>query len=92
MDSGKFKVIKTREFMIIEAIVPFEIEKEVNCDENYEFPDNQLLFSAESKILRNLRGIFKSKAKTEVMNINFSEDLLTFSGEVNTKIGYEIKT
>ena len=39
-ESGKFKVIKTREFFIVEATVPFEIEKDVSCDENYEFPEN----------------------------------------------------
>jgi len=40
MVSGRFKVIKTREFFIIEATVPFAIEKDIRSDENYEFPED----------------------------------------------------
>lgn len=42
--------------------------------------------------MKNLRGIFKSKSKTEIMNMNFGEDVLAFKGEINNKFGYEIKT
>ena len=42
--------------------------------------------------MKNLRGIFKAKSKTEIMNLIFAEDLLTFKGEINSKFGYEIKT
>lgn len=72
--------------------VPFEIQRDVTCDENYEFPDNQLLLDGEVKHLKNLRGIFKSKSKTEIMNLQFAEDILAFKGEINNKLGYEIKT
>ena len=88
---GKFKVIKMREFTMVECHVPFNIMSEVNCDENYEFPEDALLFNAETKYLKNLRGIFKSKAKTEIMKIAFNEEMANFSGEVNTKMGYEVK-
>lgn len=64
----------------------------MTCDENYEFPDNQLLLDGEVKHLKNLRGIFKSKSKTEIMNLNFGDDILSFKGEINNKLGYEIKT
>ena len=72
--------------------VPFEIQREVACDENYEFPESQLLLDGEVKHLKNLRGIFKSKSKSEIMNLNFGEDVLSFKGEINNKFGYEIKT
>jgi predicted hotdog family 3-hydroxylacyl-ACP dehydratase len=64
----------------------------VTCDENYEFPDSQLLLDGEVKHLKNLRGIFKSKSKTEIMNLQFGDDILAFKGEINNKLGYEIKT
>lgn len=72
--------------------MPFEIQREVTCDENYEFPDNQLLLDGEVKHLKNLRGIFKSKSKTEIMNLNFADEILSFKGEINKQLGYEIKT
>ena len=77
---------------LINFSVPFEIQRDVTCDENYEFPDSQLLLDGEVKFLKNLRGIFKSKSKTEIMNMNFSDDILSFKGEINNKFGYEIKT
>jgi len=51
-----------------------------------------LLLDGEVKHLKNLRGIFKSKSKTEIMNLNFGDDILSFKGEINNKLGYEIKT
>ncbi len=72
--------------------VGYEIQRDVTCDENYEFPDNQLLLDGEVKHLKNLRGIFKSKSKTEIMNLQFGDDILAFKGEINNKLGYEIKT
>mmetsp|Transcript_19931 Transcript_19931/g.18930 ORF Transcript_19931/g.18930 Transcript_19931/m.18930 type:complete len:264 (-) Transcript_19931:360-1151(-) len=91
-EAGRVKVIKTRELYIVEANVPFEIEKEIACDESYEFPENQLLVDSEVKHLKNLKGIFKSKAKTEILMMNFSEEIISFKGEINNKFGYEIKT
>ena len=64
----------------------------MTCDENYEFPDNQLLLDGEVKHLKNLRGIFKSKCKTEIMNMYFTEEMLRFKGEINNKFDYEVKT
>eukprot|EP00347_Sterkiella_histriomuscorum_P012500 403368343 len=91
VDTGRFMVIKTREFFIVEATVPFEIEKEMQCDENYEFPENQLLLDSEAKSLKNIRGIFKTKSKTEILNLHFTKELLIFKGEINSVIGYEVK-
>ena len=64
----------------------------MQCDENYEFPDSQLLIDGEVKYLKNLRGIFKSKSKSEIMSLTFNNDQLSFKGEINNKFGYEIKT
>jgi hypothetical protein len=43
---GKIKVIKTREIVIVEAHVPFEIEDTIVNDDNFEFPDETLLINA----------------------------------------------
>ncbi len=72
--TGAIKVIKTRDILIVEANMPFEIERQVRNDEMYEFPMDQLLIHAQCKQLRNLKGIFKSKSKQEVLQIDFSED------------------
>lgn len=39
-DYGKLKVIKTRDLYIIEANVGFDVDKEIQCDENYNFPED----------------------------------------------------
>lgn len=39
-----------------------------------------------------MKGIFKSKAKSEILLMNFSDQILSFKGEINNKFGYEIKT
>jgi hypothetical protein len=44
------------------------------------------------KHFKNLKGIFKSKAKSEILSVNFSDETLSFKGEINSKFGYEIKT
>ena len=72
--------------------VPFEIERDIQCDENYEFPEQALLIDGEVKHLKNLKGIFKSKAKAEILKVCFSEETLLFKGEINSKFNYEIKT
>jgi len=40
--------------------------------------------------MKNVRGIFKAKAKTEILKLGFSDDALRFSGEINSKFNYEI--
>ena len=49
------------------------------------------MLDGEVKYLRNLRGIFKTKSKSEILSLNFSEDLLIFNGDLNS-YKYEIKT
>lgn len=50
-----------------------------------------MLLDGETKYLRNLRGIFKTKSKSEILSMNFTEDLLVFNGDLNS-YKYEIKT
>lgn len=62
-DYGKLKVIKTRDLYIIEANVLFDIDKEIQCDESYNFPEDQLLLDSAAKHLKNIKGIFKKNCK-----------------------------
>jgi hypothetical protein len=89
---GKLKVIKTRDLYIIEANVGFDVDKEIQCDENYNFPEDQLLINSHPKHLKNLKGIFKTKSKSEVLELSFYEETLVFKGDINKKFDYEIKT
>mmetsp|Transcript_1833 Transcript_1833/g.3209 ORF Transcript_1833/g.3209 Transcript_1833/m.3209 type:complete len:370 (-) Transcript_1833:226-1335(-) len=89
---GKLKVIKTRDQYIIEANVGFDIEKQIQCDENYNFPEEQLLLNSNPKQLKNLRGIFKNKSKIEVLQLSFLKNQLVFKGEFNKKFDYEVKS
>ena len=91
-DYGKLKVIKTRDLYIIEANVGFDVDKDIQCDENYNFPEDQLLINSHPKHLKNLRGIFKTKSKSEVLELSFFEESLVFKGDINKKFDYEIKT
>lgn len=88
------KVIKTRESYVIEAKTKFEIERDIKCDENYEFPEQQLLLDTDVKNVRNIKGIFKSNARSEFLEMVFTPDLLMFKSsnkDVN-RFGYEVKT
>ena len=68
---GNMKVIKTRELYIIEANVGFDVDKNVHCDETYDFPEDQLLISSHVKHLKNLKEIFKAKTKQEILEMSF---------------------
>lgn len=73
-DYGKLKVIKTRDLYIIEANVLFDIDKEIQCDESYNFPEDQLLLDSAAKHLKNIKGIFKKNCKQEIMELAFYEE------------------
>lgn len=85
-------VIKTRDAYVIEAHVPFDVDQQITCDENYNFPDNQLLLSGKVTHMKNLKGIFKQNAKSEVLQCNFNEDKLSFTGQYVNKFSYELST
>ena len=89
---GKLKVIKTRDLYIIEANVGFDIVKEIECNDDYNFPEDQLLINSDPKHLKNVKGIFKTKAKMEVLDLSFRKNQLIFKGEQNKKFDYEINT
>ena len=70
VQTGKIKVIKTRDLFIVEAHVNFEIEHEIQCDENYNFPDDQLLInSGWIEGFKSLRNIFATKQMCEILNL-----------------------
>jgi len=73
-DYGKLKVIKTRDRYIIEANVLFDIDKEIQCEDSYDFPEDQLLINANAKHLKNIKGIFKKNCKQEIMEMAFYEE------------------
>ena len=60
---GKIKVIKTREIVIVEAHVPFEIESEISNDDNFEFPNDMLLINAPHQHFKNVKDVFKQKQR-----------------------------
>ena len=84
-DMGKLKVIKTRDCYIIEAHVSFDIEREIQCDEDYNFPEDQLLINADRVHLKNLKGIYTEKVKQEILDLKFFRESLVFKGDVNQK-------
>ena len=87
---GEMKVIRTRDFMLIEATLGFKVDEEVICDETYVFPDNQLLIKGSMNLFRPIKGIFKKDARTNTMKMNFSEYGLNFEVEDGRKASYQI--
>ena len=87
--SGKLKVIKTRDFMVIEADVYFEIDLgEAQNTERYTFPTDELLINCHRRFVKNVREIFKNKPKLEALDVTFSPEILQFKGEINNKFDY----
>ena len=39
-NKGELKVIRTRDFMLVEASMAFRVDEEVICDETFVFPEN----------------------------------------------------
>lgn len=83
-NQGIFKLIKTRDIFIIEANIGFEIDNEVKCDEDYTFPEDNLLINSHHKHL-TLREIFKKRAMTEILQLDFEAGNLNISGENNNR-------
>jgi hypothetical protein len=73
-NSGILKVLKTREMFLIEAHIPFERILDIECDENYMFPEDRLLMNSNPKYLRNIKEIFKDKVKQEILELTFLEN------------------
>lgn len=49
-----------------------------------------MLILGDSKFFRNLKGVFKTKSKQEILNINFLPESIYLKGEVNKDLTYEI--
>lgn len=39
-EEGTLKVVKTREYFIVEAYVHFTVDSQLRCEDNYVFPDD----------------------------------------------------
>ena len=59
---------------LIEAHIPFERILDIECDENYMFPEDRLLMNSNPKYLRNIKEIFKDKVKQEILELTFLEN------------------
>ena len=90
-DSGVLKVLKTRDMVIVESEMVFRIDPEVICDETYVFPHEQLLIRARLDCINQVKHIFRQNAKAEILELDFTKTKLSFKGQVNKKVGYEIQ-
>jgi len=69
----------------------FRIDPEVICDETYIFPHEQLLIRARLDCINQVKHIFRQNAKAEVLEMDFTPQKLSFKGQINKKVGYEIQ-
>ena len=69
----------------------FHIDTEIDCDETYVFPDDQLLIKSRLGQMQPVKHIFRLNAKSEVLTLDFSPDKLGFKGQINKKFGYELQ-
>lgn len=90
--AGKLKVIKTRDVMVIEAEVHFEVDGEAENKETYTFPTDELLINCHRRHVKNVKDIFQNKPRLEILDISFSPDSIQFKGEINRKFDYLIPT
>ena len=70
--AGRLQVIKTRDYMIIEAYVPFTVSmpSDITLSVSYEFPETGLLCGAACDQMSKLKFIF-GKAKQELLTMEF---------------------
>lgn len=58
-DQGILKVMKTRGLFIVDSTLVFRIDEVVTCDENYVFPNDQLLIKARLESMKQVKQIFR---------------------------------
>lgn len=89
-EEGQLKVMKTREFFIVEAEVHFIIDTEIRCDETYVFPDVHLLLNAKNEQMRSIKDIFRKESKSETLIMTFTPEKLSIGGVVQKNATYEL--
>ncbi|CAI2371847.1 unnamed protein product [Moneuplotes crassus] len=96
-ESGCMQILKTRDGFQVDTQLLFEVvqltEKEEEVYEmEYSFEPNMLLVNCPVRKFRNIKGVFKSKSKTEVLKMGFIRDELRLTGEQNSKSSLQIST
>jgi hypothetical protein len=86
------KLLKTRDLFIIEAHVPFDIDEESTCAEDFDCDTDSMLVKSHPKHFKNLKDIFKLKSKSEIIEMTYLEDQLLFKGDINKNKDYTIQS
>ena len=86
------KLIKTRDLFLVDAHVPFQIDEDVVCDEDYTFQDETKLIKSNARHFQNLKGIFPNRCKSEMLEMTFFNDSLLFKGDINKIRDYTIQS
>jgi hypothetical protein len=70
---GRLQLIKTREWFLVEAHIPFELTAPGNIKfaEIYTFPNRGLLCSLAKDNIKGLKSVFSTKTKQEVLKLDF---------------------
>ena len=63
------KILKTREWFIVQAECTFVIDENITCEEDYVFPSDQLLLNTDPKNLKTIKSLYNLK---DVMTLKFS--------------------
>lgn len=56
--------------------------EDIQCDEIYTFPDNNLLLSSDPYKMKQLKEIYK-RVKLEILSLKFFDDFLEFKGTLD---------
>ena len=86
-NNGLIKILKTREWFLVPATCPFSIDEVVTSEEDYVFPNDQLLLSTDPKNFKTIKSLYK---QNDVMTLKFSPNFLTFESE--DKSEFELKS
>lgn len=84
---GTLRILKTRELSLIQASCPFSVDQTLVHQEDYIFPDDQLLLKTPPKHLKTIKSIYSSK---DVMQLKFQPELLTFQNTLDDQCAFEI--
>ncbi len=69
------KVLKTRDQYLVQCSIPLTIDSNLICEEEYIFPDDQLLLKCELGHLKTLKSMF---SKQVLVEMKFLKEKLQF--------------
>lgn len=58
----------------------------------YNFPPDKLLINVANTQFKHLKTLFKTKSKMETLKMHFMNKEIIVTGELNTKVNYNINT